>query len=74
MTDGDVATEVAAPVGNIVETSACNSCHGPRIGNVGHGGGYNLVEVPGDYTDFLIGSDVTGADPRLWSSFSTTVR
>ena len=43
--DGDVATEVAAPVGNIVETSACETCHGPRIGNVGHGGGYNKVEM-----------------------------
>jgi OmcA/MtrC family decaheme c-type cytochrome len=42
--DGDVATKVAAPVGNIVETSACETCHGPRLGNVGHGGGYNKVE------------------------------
>lgn len=43
-TAGAVATPVAAPVGNIVETSACESCHGPGLGNVGHGGGYNKVE------------------------------
>ncbi|MBI4951082.1 MAG: OmcA/MtrC family decaheme c-type cytochrome [Myxococcales bacterium] len=43
-TDGAVATEVAAPVGEIVTTAACESCHGPRIGGVGHGGGYNKVE------------------------------
>lgn len=42
--DGDVATEVPAPVGQIVTTESCESCHGPRIGNVGHGGDYTKVE------------------------------
>jgi OmcA/MtrC family decaheme c-type cytochrome len=39
-----VATEVADPVNELVSTDACETCHGPRIGNVGHGGGYNKVE------------------------------
>lgn len=43
-TVGQVATAVAAPVGNIAGTDACETCHGPRIGGVGHGGGYNTVE------------------------------
>ncbi|MCC6528532.1 MAG: OmcA/MtrC family decaheme c-type cytochrome [Polyangiaceae bacterium] len=44
MAAGATATPVATPVGEIVTTAACESCHGPRIGNVGHGGGYNKVE------------------------------
>lgn len=43
-TDGQVGTEVSSPVRQIVTTEACNDCHGPRIGHVGHGGGYNTVE------------------------------
>jgi OmcA/MtrC family decaheme c-type cytochrome len=43
-TSGAVAVEEATAVGEIVTTDACESCHGPRIGNVGHGGGYNKVE------------------------------
>lgn len=31
---------VASPR-DIAPVATCNSCHGPRIGNVGHGGGYN---------------------------------
>ncbi|MCG6965059.1 MAG: hypothetical protein LJE59_00940 [Chromatiaceae bacterium] len=29
---------------DMVDTNACNSCHGVRIGSVGHGGGYTEVK------------------------------
>jgi OmcA/MtrC family decaheme c-type cytochrome len=41
----DPANELADSGADMVTTAACNSCHGDRIGNVGHGGGYTEVET-----------------------------
>lgn len=40
----DPASELAASGADMVDTQACNGCHGVRIGDVGHGGGYTEVE------------------------------
>lgn len=37
-------TPVASPR-NIAPVATCNSCHGVRIGNVGHGGGYSDTKM-----------------------------
>lgn len=37
-------SQLAASGADMVDTNACNSCHGVRIGNVGHGGGYTEVK------------------------------
>ena len=36
----DPGTELASSGADMVTTESCNACHGNRIGNVGHGGGY----------------------------------
>ena len=41
----DPGTELASSGADIVATEACESCHGDRIGNVGHGGGYTKVKT-----------------------------
>jgi OmcA/MtrC family decaheme c-type cytochrome len=41
----DPGTELASSGADIVATEACESCHGARIGNVGHGGGYTKVKT-----------------------------
>jgi hypothetical protein len=39
------ATALASSGADMVTTAACESCHGTRIGNVGHGGGYTQVKT-----------------------------
>jgi len=41
----DPATELASSGADMVATEACETCHGTRIGNVGHGGGYTEVRT-----------------------------
>ena len=41
----DPGTELASSGADMVSTEACESCHGARIGNVGHGGGYTKVKT-----------------------------
>jgi hypothetical protein len=36
---------LASSGADMVTTAACESCHGARIGNVGHGGGYTQVKT-----------------------------
>ncbi|MET0068075.1 MAG: hypothetical protein ABW076_17145 [Candidatus Thiodiazotropha sp.] len=37
-------SELSSSGADMVTTEACESCHGARIGNVGHGGGYTQVK------------------------------
>lgn len=39
------ATELTSSGADMVTTEACEECHGARIGNVGHGGGYTQVKT-----------------------------
>jgi len=39
------STELAASGADMVTTAACETCHGARIGDVGHGGGYTQVKT-----------------------------
>jgi len=39
----DPGTPLASSGADMVSTAACESCHGDRIGDVGHGGGYTQV-------------------------------
>ena len=39
------ANRLTASGADMVATSACESCHGARIGDVGHGGGYTQVKT-----------------------------
>lgn len=39
------ANQLSASGADMVATSACETCHGARIGNVGHGGGYTQVKT-----------------------------
>jgi len=41
----DPATRLDASGADMVTTAACESCHGARIGDVGHGGGYTQVKT-----------------------------
>ena len=41
----DPATELASSGADMVTTAACQTCHGARIGDVGHGGGYTQVKT-----------------------------
>jgi OmcA/MtrC family decaheme c-type cytochrome len=41
----DPSNELSASGADMVATSACETCHGARIGNVGHGGGYTQVKT-----------------------------
>ncbi|MET0049794.1 MAG: hypothetical protein ABW095_01790 [Candidatus Thiodiazotropha sp.] len=38
-------SELSSSGADMVTTEACESCHGARIGNVGHGGGYTQVKT-----------------------------
>jgi len=38
-------TELSSSGADMVTTEACETCHGARIGNVGHGGGYTQVKT-----------------------------
>jgi hypothetical protein len=38
--ESDPGTRLASSGADMVTTAACESCHGARIGDVGHGGGY----------------------------------
>lgn len=41
----DPATELTSSGADMVSTAACETCHGARIGDVGHGGGYTKVKT-----------------------------
>jgi hypothetical protein len=41
----DPGNELTSSGADMVTTEACESCHGARIGNVGHGGGYTKVKT-----------------------------
>jgi len=41
----DPGTELASSGADMVSTAACETCHGARIGNVGHGGGYTQTKT-----------------------------
>jgi OmcA/MtrC family decaheme c-type cytochrome len=41
----DPGTKLASSGADMVTTKACEACHGARIGNVGHGGGYTQVKT-----------------------------
>jgi hypothetical protein len=41
----DPGTRLASSGADMVTTGACESCHGARIGDVGHGGGYTQYET-----------------------------
>ncbi|MGD2064513.1 MAG: hypothetical protein PVF51_13145 [Nitrospirota bacterium] len=41
----DPATRLDASGADMVTTTACETCHGARIGDVGHGGGYTQVKT-----------------------------
>jgi len=41
----DPGTELASSGADTVTTEACETCHGARIGDVGHGGGYTEVKT-----------------------------
>jgi OmcA/MtrC family decaheme c-type cytochrome len=41
----DPGTELAASGADMVTTAACETCHGARIGDVGHGGGYTQTKT-----------------------------
>lgn len=76
--DGQVGTEVTAPVRQIATTASCNSCHGPRIGDVGHGGGYNTVEMcsnchtAASASRLASGTDMTTMIHQIHSAFDAS--
>jgi hypothetical protein len=41
----DPGSPLAGSGADMADTSSCNACHGIRIGNVGHGGGYTEVKT-----------------------------
>ncbi len=43
--EANPGTALASSGADMVTTAACESCHGARIGDVGHGGGYTQVKT-----------------------------
>ena len=53
----DPGTELASSGADMVTTAACETCHGARIGDVGHGGGYTQTKTCNHChnTDYMTG-------------------